>query len=106
MGVFDFLKPNDINAGVEEYRNTDKAVLLDVRTAEEYREGHIEGSINLPLQAIAGIGNKVADKNVPIFVHCLSGGRSASAASALKNMGYSNVKNIGGIGNYKGKIVR
>lgn len=106
MGVFDFFKPIDINAGVEEYRNTERAVLLDVRTIEEYREGHIEGSINLPLQAIAGIGNKVPNKNTPVFVHCLSGGRSATAVSALKSMGYSNVTNIGGINRYSGKVVR
>ena len=52
MGFFDFLKQPDINKGVMEYRNTDGAVLLDVRTPQEYREGHIPGSKNVPLQQL------------------------------------------------------
>ena len=57
MGFFDFLKGPDINQGVKEYRATDGAVLLDVRTPDEYRQGHIPGSKNVPLQSI----DKVAD---------------------------------------------
>ena len=44
MGFFDFLKGPDINQGVKEYSTTDGAVLLDVRTPDEYRQGHIPGS--------------------------------------------------------------
>ena len=44
MGFFDFLKQPDINKGVMEYHKTNGAVLLDVRTPQEYREGHITGS--------------------------------------------------------------
>ncbi len=106
MGLFTMLRPADINAGVEEFRKTEGAVLLDVRTTEEYREGHIEGSVNLPLDRIDGVSSTVKDKNTPLFVHCLSGGRSGQAVAFLKKMGYNNVKNIGGIGNYRGKVVR
>ncbi|MDY5055898.1 MAG: rhodanese-like domain-containing protein, partial [Bullifex sp.] len=49
MGFFDFLKGPDINEGVKEYRETNGAVLIDVRTPEEYREGHIPESMNIPL---------------------------------------------------------
>ncbi len=54
MGFFDFLKGPDINQGVQEYGAVPGAVLLDVRTPQEYREGHIPGSGNAPLQALGG----------------------------------------------------
>ena len=48
MGMFNFFRNTaDINTGVAEYEKTDGSVLLDVRTPEEYRDGHIDGSINL-----------------------------------------------------------
>ena len=50
MGFFDFLHGADINEGVELFRSTPGALLLDVRTAQEYAGGHIPGSVNIPLQ--------------------------------------------------------
>ena len=55
MSFMDFLKRPDINKGVEEWRNTTNAVLLDVRTVDEYRQGHIDGSLNIPLQKIHAV---------------------------------------------------
>ncbi len=104
MGIFDFWKAPDINQGVEEFRKTPDAVLLDVRTPAEYREGHIPGSKNIPLQALDETEEIVENKMTPIFVHCLSGGRSRQAAAILQQMGYSNVKNIGGISAYRRKV--
>ena len=106
MGLLNLFRTADINAGVAEYKTTDGAVLLDVRTTQEYRGGHIDGSVNLPLDRIFTIENTVKDKNTPLFVHCLSGGRSGQAASYLKQMGYTNVKNIGGVIGYRGKVVK
>ena len=103
MGFFDFIRSPDINEGVKQYQSTPNAVLLDVRTAEEYRKGHIPGSKNIPLQSIETVLSAVRDKNTPVFVHCLSGSRSRQAASILGSMGYTNVKNIGGISAYRGK---
>lgn len=106
MGLLNFLKTKDINAGVKDFQVTKGAVLLDVRTAGEYAEGHIENSLNLPLQNIEQAVSVIKDKNTPLFVHCRSGGRSASATAALKKMGYTNVSDIGGIMSYNGKVVK
>lgn len=106
MSIFGFLKQADINAGVQEFLKTEKAVLLDVRTKEEYESGHIENSENIPLQQIEEVLAKITDKSTPLFVYCQSGARSSSAASALKQMGYLNITNIGGISSYRGKVVK
>ena len=107
MGLFNFFHSTaDINTGVAEYETNDGAVLLDVRTAEEYRDGHIDGSVNIPLDRISSVENIVKDKSTPLYVYCLSGGRSGQAVSYLKQMGYTNVKNIGGISSYRGKVVK
>lgn len=106
MGFFDFLKGPDIGEGVREYNATPGAVLLDVRTPEEYREGHIPGSKNVPLQSIDKVAGMIDNKSTPIFVHCLSGARSRQAAAVLQQLGYTNVKNIGGLSAYAGKVER
>jgi len=106
MGLLNFLRSADINEGVSEYKKTKGSILLDVRTAEEYRGGHIEGSVNIPLDKINLIENTIKDKSTPIYVHCLSGARSGQAVSYLKRIGYTNVTNIGGISSYRGKVVR
>ena len=106
MSIFGFLKQADINAGVQEFLKTEKAVLLDVRTKEEYESGHIENSENIPLQQIKEVLAKITDKSTPLFVYCQSGARSSSATSALKQMGYLNITNIGGISSYRGKVVK
>ena len=106
MRFFDFLKGPDINQGVKEYSVTDGAVLLDVRTPDEYRQGHIPGSKNIPLQSINKVTGVIDNKATPIFVHCLSGARSRQASAILQQMGYTNVKNIGGISAYAGKVER
>ena len=106
MGFFDFLKQPDINKGVMEYRNTDEAVLLDVRTPQEYREGHIPGSKNVPLQTIDKMVDLAENKDKALYVYCYSGARSRQAVSHLQHMGYTNVTNIGGIAAYRGKVER
>lgn len=104
MGFFDILKHKDINQGVKEYESASGAVLLDVRTPEEYREGHIPKSKNVPLQTIDRVTSVVAGKQTPLYVYCYSGSRSGQAVAVLKRMGYTNVSNIGGIASYSGKI--
>ena len=104
--LFDLFRKQDINKGVEEFRNTEHAVLLDVRTEEEYRGGHIPGSMNIDVAQIHTAPSVLKDKTIPLFVYCYSGARSGRAVSLLKNMGYTNVKNIGGISAYSGGTER
>lgn len=106
VSIINLFKQMDTNTGVEEFLNTDNAVLLDVRTKEEYEAGHIEHSMNIPLQSIDASAEKIADKNTPLFVYCQSGARSKNATAALKTMGYVNITNIGGISKYHGKLVK
>lgn len=102
---FNLFNRKDINKGVEEWKNTANAVLLDVRTIDEYNDYHIEGSINIPLDKIDTVNQKITDKNTAIFVHCLSGARSAEATKYLVSQNYNNVKDIGGINAYRGETV-
>lgn len=104
MGIFDLFKQVNINQGVAEYNSTPGAFLLDVRTPQEYRDGHIPGSKNIPLQQLDKISTATENKNAPLFVYCHSGSRSRQAAGLLQRMGYANVNNIGGIAAYTGKV--
>ena len=104
MGFFDFFKQPNINQGIKDYQATPGAVLLDVRTSEEYRGGHIPGSKNVPLQAIDKVSSVAENKDTVLFVYCYSGARSRQAAGLLQRMGYRNVNNIGGIAAYAGNV--
>lgn len=104
MGFFDMFKQKDMNQGIKEYQSVPGAILLDVRTPQEYQEGHVPESKNVPLQAINKVTSVAKNKETPLFVYCYSGSRSGQAVNALKRMGYTNVKNIGGISSYTGKV--
>lgn len=104
MSIFEMMKPGNINKGVEEFRGNRNSILVDVRSKEEYSRGHIPGSVNIPLDRLGEIEDYAPDKSVKLYVHCLSGARSGRAVSQLKNMGYENAENIGGIGSYKGEL--
>lgn len=103
MGFFDFLKGPDIQEGLERFRATPGALLLDVREADEYAAGHIPGSLNLPLSAIDTAEIVIPRKDAPLFVYCLAGTRSAQALPRLRQLGYKRVENIGGIRGYRGE---
>ena len=74
----------------------DGATILDVRTKGEYAGGHIKGSINIPVEQLAGNLNKLKNKDKAIITCCASGMRSASAKGILTSNGFSNVHNGGG----------
>lgn len=73
-------------------------IILDVRTEEEFAEGHIPGAILIPDYEIETKAEQMlTDKNRLILVYCRSGRRSKNAASALAAMGYTNIREFGGI---------
>jgi phage shock protein E len=73
------------------------AVVLDVRTPEEFRTGAYPGAINIPVQVL---GTRMGElpRGKPIVVYCASGMRSASAAASLTRAGFKDVVNAGGLG--------
>ena len=73
-------------------------IILDVRTPEEFAEEHIEGAILMPDYEIGEKAESVlTDKDQLILVYCRSGRRSKNAASELATLGYTNIKEFGGI---------
>lgn len=77
-------------------------IILDVRTLEEYEAGHIEGAICIPNETIdVAEPKELSDKEQLILVYCRSGNRSKQAAEKLAAMGYTNVKEFGGINTWK-----
>ena len=73
-------------------------IILDVRTQEEYDEGHIPGAILIPNTEIeARAEEELTNKDQMILVYCRSGRRSKLAAEALVELGYTNIKEFGGI---------
>jgi phage shock protein E len=70
------------------------AVIIDVRSKEEFSRGHVKSSINIPLDKLGNNLNKI-DKNKPVITCCASGSRSAMAKNILKSGGFENVHNGG-----------
>ena len=79
------------------------AQIIDVRTKDEYQQGHIRGSVNLPLQTLQNNLTKIK-KDKPVITCCASGMRSASAKGILISNGYTEVHNGGGWSSLKNKI--
>ena len=79
-------------------------ILLDVRTIEEYTDGHIPGAVNIANESIRTDEiSELPDKDQRIYVYCRSGNRSKQAAKKLVKLGYTNIVEIGGIIDYHGE---
>ena len=86
---------------------TQKVIVVDVRTLEEYNEGHIPNAISVPLETIENEAEaKLKNKDDLILVYCRSGRRSREAALKLIEKGYTNVIDFGGIQDWNGEIVK
>lgn len=80
----------------------DGAFLLDVRTPEEFAQGHVEGATNIPVQVLAErLSSLPAKKDQPTVVYCHSGRRSAKAVKLLEQAGYTKVHDLGAMSNWK-----
>ena len=82
-------------------------IILDVRTQSEYDEGHIPNAICVPNETIGSDDiTELPDKEQLILVYCRSGRRSKEAAAKLADMGYTNIKEFGGIIDWTGDVVK
>ena len=81
-------------------------VILDVRTPEEYASGHIPGAVNIPNEVIGTDPiSELPQMDQLILVYCRSGNRSKQASQKLADLGYTNVKEFGGIRDWPGEVV-
>jgi phage shock protein E len=89
----------DVQHTLKHWQAGDKSpvpfMLLDVRTAEEYAEGHIKGAVLIPVQELAQRISEVP-KDKQVYVYCHSGGRSSRASNMLVNAGYTRIENVQG----------
>ena len=109
MGYYDELPEIDIDLMLEETRLISNKVIVDVRTPEEFREGHVPGAINIEVSLCARknrpyIESILTDKSAHIYMYCFSGARSGMASAFLRQMGYDRAENIGGFEGYTGPV--
>jgi rhodanese-related sulfurtransferase len=105
LGVFAFstlyaAEPiqQDVTAAKEFLAKEPKAIVLDVRTAEEFSQGHLPGAVLVTIGGYDFVDRvkKVASPDKPVLVYCLSGGRSAKAIATLKAAGFSQLHELKG----------
>lgn len=99
FGLFEKKEDVDVKSLVKE-----GAVILDVRSKEEFAGGHVKGAINIPLDTLTSNVNKIGDKDTYIITCCMSGGRSSMAKNILHAAGYDNVHNGGGWHSLQNKL--
>ncbi|WP_233443877.1 rhodanese-like domain-containing protein [Halalkalibacterium halodurans] len=105
-----------LNAAIDEISTEQLAKLMnkqnedyffvDVREPLEFKEGHIDGMINIPLSTLDN-NTDLIPKDHTIVLICRSGNRSLQAANALKDLGYQNLVNVkGGMLSWKGEVIK
>lgn len=106
MSFFSNMQEKSLQEYINEARGREGSIFLDVRTPEEYREGHIEGSFNLPLHELKKVESLIPDETSPVYVYCLSGARSKRSTALMKHMGYTDVTDMGGLLGQKTDLVK
>lgn len=97
--VYEQITPDEAKALMD---SEDGYIILDVRTPEEFAAGHIAGAILIPDYEIGEKAEStLTDKEQLILVYCRSGRRSKNAANELATLGYTNIKEFGGINDWK-----
>ena len=88
---------NSVDAGALEALEQ-RALIIDVRTSEEYAQGHYPGAVNIPHeQILAGVRSRAIGPDDPVVLYCRSGNRSGKAQTTLSDAGYSVTHNAGGL---------
>ncbi len=101
MGLFHlFTRRPSLTEGLAQMADTPHAVLLDVRTREEFEAGHLPGAKNLPLDTLL---QHLPQEDSVLFSYCHSGARSAQACAMLTKQGYQAI-NLGGLMGYRGPL--
>jgi rhodanese-related sulfurtransferase len=98
MSTYD---PSKVDLSPEEFadhiQNTPDAIILDVRTPEEYDSGHLPGAINIDINGFDFLEQvENLDPSRPYFVYCKMGGRSARACLTMHEQGFANLHNLKG----------
>ena len=93
-----------MNDAVIMMQDVSNYLIVDVRTVEEYKEGHIPSAINIPNESITDRPDELPNIDQILFVYCRSGNRSKQASDKLVKLGYTNVYEIGGISSWTGEI--
>lgn len=101
MSIFDFFSFNrqSQNLSLDEIRevirNNENVILIDVRSKQEFLEGHLDGAVNIPLYELEECCEcKLKDKNAIIITYCQCGTRSKKAITLLKKNGYKNLYHL------------
>jgi len=90
MGIFSFFTGNKKNKQIADFLERG-CIIADVRTPQEFAQGHIQGAKNFPLQQLGSQVNKIKSTGKPVITCCRSGMRSASAASLLSSVGVETI---------------
>ena len=97
---------NEVNRIIENFENEENVIIIDVREVDEYEEGHLINSYNVPLSRIDDIKNvENIALDSKIIVYCRSGNRSKTAQTRLEELGYTNVYDMGGISSWPYDVV-
>jgi len=78
------------------------ALVVDVRTADEYADEHFPKALNIPVAELQVRASELGPKDKPLVLYCASGARSAMATRILKSLGFTDVTNAGGISDMPG----